>query len=169
MKTAKEIFSEKTEGKLISDLESVMVECMEEYAQQFKSEKKYQLKTRWKDLNFIKGYYVSSASIISFWDKEKDEELADTDRNVFATREQAEAALALAQLSQLRKVYRQGWKPDWNDKEQEKYAIYFMLGEIEKDKVYSLVYFLTFQSAEIRDQFLENFRDLIEKAKPLMS
>jgi len=29
--------------------------------------------------------------------------------------------------------------------------------------------FLSFQSSEVRDLFLENFRDLIEQAKPLMS
>ena len=88
----------------------------------------------------------------------------------FASREQAEAAIALAQLSQLREVYRQGWEPDWDDFEQLKFVINFDgENEIIVDNWMTFPFFLSFQSKEIRNEFLKNFRDLIEKAKPLMS
>ena len=168
MKTAEEIIKAKTEGKLISDLESVMVECMEEYAAQFKKPNKPHLPKRWEDLKYVKGYYVSPISVVTFLDKEEDGELEDTDKNIYATKEQAEAAIALAQLSQLREVYRKGWKPDWNDNQQ-KYGIQIFCGDIEEAQTAWTNIFLSFQSPEIRDEFLKNFRDLIEKARPLMS
>lgn len=87
---------------------------------------------------------------------------------LFATKEQAEASLALAQLSQLREVYRDGWKPDWSDGKL-KYVIAFELNCLQRFDVCNCSEFLSFQSAEVRDLFLENFRDLIEQAKPLMS
>ena len=144
---------------------------MEEYANQFKMEPKQpKLPKRWEDLEYIKGYYKSLTSGVSFLDKEEDEELEAADKNVFATKEQAEAAIALAQLSQLREVYRQGWEPDWNAIEQEKFIIiYTHRGNFECSVAVNIPNFLSFQSPEIRDEFLENFRDLIEKAKPLMS
>lgn len=128
-----------------------------------------ELPKRWKDLKYIKGYYVSETSGVSFWDKEEDEELEDADKNVFATKEQAEAAIALAQLSQLREVYRKGWKPDWNDILKTKYCIEPVSDGLSIGKNMTVLSFLSFQSEEIRDEFLENFRDLIERAKPLMS
>ena len=66
--------------------------------------KQPELPKRWEDLEYIKGYYVDSGAELCFWDKEDDDELEETEKNIFATREQAEAAIALAQLSQLREV-----------------------------------------------------------------
>lgn len=76
--------------------------------------------------------------------------------------------LALMQLLVCREVYRQGWKPDWTNGEESKYCI---INEI--DKIVKITYLfnskvLSFQSEEIRDKFLENFKDLIEEAKELI-
>lgn len=132
--------------------------------------KEFVLPKRWEDLKHLKGYYVSLTSDVSFWDNEGYEELEDDDKILFATKEQAEAAVALAQLSQLREVYRQGWKPDWNAIEQEKFIIiYTHRGNFECYVAVNIPNFLSFQSPEIRDEFLENFRDLIKNANPLMS
>lgn len=98
----------------------------------------------WEDLVNAKGYYVEKYSDI--YNKE----------NVFLTEEQAEASVALAQLSQLRDLYRNGWIPDYTYGS-EKYSVVF----------YSSL--LSFQDEETRDLFLKNFRDLIEKAKLLLS
>ena len=169
MKTAKEIAEEKFAAIAAdSTLSEIVIEAMEEYAQQFKEPKQPELPKRWEDLEYIKGYFVNLTSGVGFWDKEEDEELEDADKNVFATKEQAEAAIALAQLSQLREVYRQGWEPDWHD-DQKKYGIGFYCGHIDVAEIVWTNTFLSFQSPEIRDEFLENFRDLIEKAKHLMS
>lgn len=75
--------------------------------------------------------------------------------------------LALCQLLVCREVYRQGWKPDWDDKKA-KYVIGCEYNNIYKDKMYNLQSLLSFQSEEVRDKFLENFRDLIEEAKELI-
>lgn len=75
--------------------------------------------------------------------------------------------LALCQLLVCREVYRQGWKPDWSDGKT-KWTI-----EYASNHILSLCYMqtskvLSFQSKEIRDQFLENFKGLIEEAKELI-
>lgn len=76
--------------------------------------------------------------------------------------------LALMQLLVCREVYRQGWKPDWSDYKTKKWVIEYI-----NDNIASMAYMqtskvLSFQSKEIRDQFLENFKDLIEEAKELI-
>lgn len=113
---------------------------------------KKQLPKTWEELEYIRGYFVANDSIIGGCIKST---TTKESKNIFATKEQAEASIALAMLSQLREVYRDGWKPDWEDGNQEKYCIVFSE-------------FLSFQSPEIRDLFLENFRELIKEAKPLM-
>lgn len=129
----------------------------------FKEVKKELPKT-WEELGKIKGYYATSFSNISDING-----LASYDfKNTFVTKEQAEASIALAQLSQLREVYRKGWVPNWKDVDY-KYCIYFCNDLITKCTKYESSLFLSFQDEETRDLFLENFKDLIEQAKPLLS
>lgn len=116
---------------------------------------KKELPKSWEELEFINGHYLDAFSISHYL-----KELPRKDnKNTFATKEQAEASIALAQLSQLRAVYRNGWVPDWSDDE---------LKCLIENYVYNNSFF-SFQDAETRDLFLENFRDLIEKAKPLFT
>lgn len=79
----------------------------------------------------------------------------------------ARPMLALMQLLVCREVYRQGWKPNWKD-HTNKYCIYYTYVKITSSSVTCTNSILTFQSQEIRDEFLENFRDLIEEAKELI-
>ena len=90
-----------------------------------------------------------------------------SNKNVFATKEQAEASIALAQLSQLMKVYNGDWVADWSD-ENLKYIIYFENNKIISGVNCNVQRFLSFKDAETRDLFLENFSDLILTAKPLL-
>ena len=76
--------------------------------------------------------------------------------------------LALCQLLVCREVYRQGWKPNWKDDKEIKYCIERVENWITKETYTLTAKVLSFQSAEIRDEFLENFRDLIEEAKELI-
>lgn len=127
-------------------------------------EVKNELPETWKELEVIKGWFVNYMCEItnvygfSF----------SASKNVFATKEQAEASIALAQLSQLREVYRNGWVPDW-DNDNEKHCISLVNNKIKRVVYFSSNNFLSFQDEETRDLFLENFKDLIEQAKPLMS
>ena len=129
----------------------------------FKSLKK-DLPKSWEDLQRINGYAVGIFSDIHFI---SDVYASERNKNTFATREQAEACVALAQLSQLMAVYNDGWVPDWTDIEY-KYVIF-----ISGNYVYASFYahakhFLAFKTKELRDDFIDNFKDLILKAKPLL-
>lgn len=75
--------------------------------------------------------------------------------------------LALCQLLVCREVYRQGWKPDWDDCTN-KYCITITYNIPTKYKACNYNRILSFQSEEVRDEFLENFKDLIEEAKELI-
>ena len=126
---------------------------------------KKQLPKAWEELKDVKGWYVEYNSIVVGANYPNSD---NEDKNIFATKEQAEASIAMAQLSQLREVYRDGWNPDFSNSET-KYVIEFYENKIYKDECCGTNNFLSFQSAEVRDEFLENFRDLILTAKPLMS
>lgn len=76
--------------------------------------------------------------------------------------------LALMQLLVCREVYRQGWKPDWTNETESKYCIINEINEITEITLLVDTKVLSFQSREVRDKFLENFKDLIEEAKELI-
>lgn len=76
---------------------------------------------------------------------------------------------ALCQLLVCRNAWwkRLGWKPDW-DKPDEKHCI-VRKGEAADKQIKSFEScILAFPTYEIRDQFLNSFRDLIEEAKELI-
>lgn len=127
---------------------------------------KKELPKSWEELGTIEGIYTDSESFICSIGLFKTND--SRNKNVFATKEQAEASIALAQLSQLRDVYRNGWVPDWSDGDK-KFCIMFFNDLLQKEDWITTSYFISFQDKETRDLFFENFRDLIEQAKPLMS
>lgn len=75
--------------------------------------------------------------------------------------------LALCQLLVCREVYRQGWKPNLYDGKT-KWTIECIDYSVLSTTCTHVSKVLSFQSKEIRDQFLENFKDLIEEAKELI-
>ena len=131
---------------------------------------KPQLPKTWEEFckqNMIKKseYYLNPSScIIDMWDGKRD---ISSDRNVLPTRQAAEAHLALMQLHQLRDCYREGWEPDWNNdcnkyiivKNRDKYVVFGSNWTNE---------FLSFQDRERAEEFLTNFRELIEQAGDLI-
>ena len=109
-------------------------------------------------------YLDTSSCIIDMWDGKRD---ISSDRNVLPNKQVAEAHLALMQLHQLRDCYRQGWEPDWNNdcnkyiivKNRDKYVVF---GGNWTNQ------FLSFQDRERAEEFLDNFRELIEQAGDLI-
>ena len=109
-------------------------------------------------------YLDTSSCIIDMWDGKRD---ISSDRNVLPSKEATEAHLALMQLHQLRDCYREGWEPDWNNdcnkyiivKNRDKYVVF---GGSWTNQ------FLSFQDRERAEEFLTNFRELIEKAGDLI-
>ena len=78
--------------------------------------------------------------------------------------------LALCQLLVCRNAWwkQLGWKPDWTDKYTEKYCIFYSCGTVDTIISNCMSYILAFPTAEVRDKFLDTFRDLIEEAKELL-
>lgn len=90
-----------------------------------------------------------------------------SDKNLLPNFETAKAVLALCQLIQLRNCYNGDWVPDWENYD-EKYVIEFSEGKIKADcRIIFASSPLYFKTKELRNEFLRNFRPLIEKLKPL--
>lgn len=80
-----------------------------------------------------------------------------------------EAHIALIQLHVLRDAYRdsyeKGWKPDVNNINQVKCNIAFTNNGFEIYDTYTITRFLSFPTEELAEEFLKNFKGLIEQAK----
>ena len=75
----------------------------------------------------------------------------------FLFKQEAERKLYL-----LMKEYNGEWVADWVDGEQGKYTISRKGNSVSVLSFYNLFNFLAFPTEELRDKFLNNFRDLIE-------
>lgn len=91
-----------------------------------------------------------------------------SDKNLLPNRKAAEQHLALMQLHQLRDCYRQGWIPDWGSYRAIKYCIEFTNNKYIIFKYYVSSNFLSFPTRELAEEFLTNFRELIEQAGDLI-
>ena len=132
----------------------------------FKKKEK-ELPTKWEDLKKLDGFYVEIDSEI---DSISDGDISAINRNVFPTKSEAEACLALSQLCQLRDAYNGEPLADWCDWSfpKMKFVIYFDENEIFTTEHFYTSSCLAFKTRELRDKFLENFEDLILTAKPLL-
>lgn len=113
----------------------------------------------------ISGFYVNDVSDIL---EVSNRIFGKDDKNIFRTKEQAEACLALAELSQLMFEANEGWEPDWSDENQKKYTIGFSYNKIGTGVYNTLKMFLAFKTNEIAEKFLKENKELILKAKPLL-
>jgi hypothetical protein len=120
-------------------------------------------KPTWEDLKNVTGYWVKGNCHVEY----ADQKAQIDNRNVWPTKEEAEAALALSQLCQWRDKYNEGWKPDWTDSNT-KWLIQLCRNKIATYSTNVVSSVLVFKTGEIRDKFLEDFAELIETAKPLL-
>lgn len=74
---------------------------------------------------------------------------------------------ALVKLIWLRDYYNEGWYPNYYDNNY-KYNIYVMQDRLGKDFAIEESRVLVFRSQKIRDKFLEEQKELLEIAKPLL-
>lgn len=91
-----------------------------------------------------------------------------SDCNVLPTKEEAEQHLAHMKLHQLRNFYRQGWKPNWRNKNEPKWCIEHYYGQYSVVLSENAILFLSFPSGAVAEKFLHNFRDLIAQAGDLI-
>jgi hypothetical protein len=75
---------------------------------------------------------------------------------------------ALKKLIILRDYYNEGWQPDWRKEREIKYVIYNDRTKFVTLCSYTLSYVLAFKEGNIRNKFLEEQRELLEIAKPLL-
>lgn len=126
-------------------------------------EKKWLPKT-WEELKVVSGYAVNTTSNIC---KVHYLDASNGNENTFKYVDEAKASIAMAKLSQLKDFYNDGWKPDWKDTSF-KYVLFVNKGEVCKERTHGLSVFLSFKSKELRDEFFDNFKDLIMEAAPLL-
>jgi hypothetical protein len=145
-------------------IEGSKIELTQQQVEQIKSLGITKKKSpQWEDFGEIKGCYITEDSYIAKYTGESNR----NNENVFPTEEETKACLALSQLCQWRDKYNRGWKPDWESLE-DKYCLYIHKNNINPSMYFHAQQVLSFRTEEIRDKFLEDFRDLIEIAKPLL-
>lgn len=131
---------------------------------------KVELPKTWEE--FCKNYpkhpgeaYINAMSSITQYNSKVLRQI-NVDENVCPSQKSAEAHLAMIQLEQLRNCWWGDWKPKWNS-----CAKYIIKWEGEDLIVFTarcVHAFLVFPTREMAEEFLECFRDLIEKARDLI-
>lgn len=116
---------------------------------------------------YYDGYYTSSDGTISSSNRYVKFN-KDSRKNEYATKQLVEASIPLAKLSVMRQIYRDGWEPDWHNVDQTKFVIMCWQDMIITAQTFRGNHFLSFQSHQVRDLFLKNFKSLINQAKPLL-
>lgn len=92
----------------------------------------------------------------------------DSKITYFTKKENYSVFEALRKLTIIRDYYNEGWKPDWKNDNENKYVILVENDKIECEKNYSYKRVLAFKTSEIRNKFLEEQKELLEIAKPLL-
>lgn len=146
-------------------INGIRIELTEEQLNQLKQSTTQSSPTTWKEFGKISGYYINTDSNIVNIEYALP---SDRNKNIFPSKEEAEACLALSQLCQWRDKYNEGWKPNYGGGNECRYIIEFYNNKIYLDYTYYTHNILSFKSRETRDKFYENFKDLIEIAKPLL-
>ena len=78
-----------------------------------------------------------------------------------------DALEALKELIHLRDAWNGDWRADWENDEQ-KYCIFFFKNKIDKCSMTNVSAPLHFKTVELRNNFVEQFKDLINEAKELL-
>lgn len=87
----------------------------------------------------------------------------------YPSQELADASEALRRLLFLRDYYNDGWKPDLKGNADYTFCIVNYGGNmLSKDKAFSVCRVMIFKTEEIRDKFLEEQKELLEIARPLL-
>ena len=125
---------------------------------------KKQLPKTWEEYNYNKhsGFIARYDGSVGIFNN-----IDNPDILSWPSKELALADRALRQLVRLRDHYNDGWEPDWTDYHN-KYVLCIDRDCIVKTHMIEESYVLAFKTPDLRDDFLFNFRELIETAKPLL-
>lgn len=92
----------------------------------------------------------------------------DEKEKVFLSETYFYAFEALRKLIILRDYYNDGWMADWKNNKQTKYTIEYYIDELWCESYTTNKKILSFKNDKIRDKFLEEQKELLEIAKPLL-
>ncbi len=93
-----------------------------------------------------------------------DARIGDRRYDDFNLTEEAEAFCALGKLIQLRDAWWGDWRPNWEE-DTIKYSILSSRNRLLEYTPSTTSHILSFPTAEMRNDFFDTFRDLIEQAK----
>ena len=86
----------------------------------------------------------------------------------FSDYKQTGAHIAMMKLHLLRDDYRIGWVPEWGNIDESKFVIEMAGNELTVENYGITRHFLAFQDEKRANEFLTNFRELIEEAGDLI-
>lgn len=155
------------ETKSLEALTAIVSALFKEY------EKQNELPKTWEEFcernpvtpNEYRIETVYSRYCNGFKDRKRD---INNDKNVCVSLQEAKAFTALMQLRQLRKAYVKNWKPDWMNNTQSKYCIDLNSDFFNIECWYHMNSPLSFPTYKLAEQFFNNFKDLLEIARPLL-
>lgn len=134
---------------VLKKVEIERVSNWKEYCEKMKGKASYYFIV---DSNEVKPSHFGSAPILSEFEKRKD----------------TEAIAAFCKLIMLRRDWVKNWEPDWTNNDEEKFGIVVNANRFESISFYCMSQPLSFPTGEMCDEFLDTFRNLLEKAKPLL-
>lgn len=145
-------------------MEDVTIKLTADQAEQFKKEGKITIEMPKEKERTVSGWFVDMDCDVL---EAEDFTFGKVNDNIYATKEQAEASIAQARLTQEMKLVNGDWVADWNHFGAAKYCILF---EKEKPQIglfTDLRYFLCFKDSPTAEKFLSDHYDLIMAYKPL--
>ena len=89
-------------------------------------------------------------------------------KHIFSDYKQAQAHIAKMKLHLLRDDYRIGWVLEWGNIDESKFVIEMVENEFTVENYGITRHFLAFQDKKRANEFLTNFRELIEEAGDLI-
>lgn len=109
--------------------------------------------------------------VLDWLDNNENYQTVFEDERTYPSKEICSAFEALRKLIILRDYYNEGWQPDWSKKNKMHFCIRVRNNKITTDNNSDINEFntvLVFIDYTIRDKFLEEQRELLEIAKPLL-
>ena len=87
----------------------------------------------------------------------------------FEDKEDVASLVAFIKLLKLRRNWICNWEPDWTNRNQAKYTIFVIRNEIVYDNICKETnHPMSFPTEEMRNEFLDTFKSLLNIAKPLL-
>lgn len=112
----------------------------------------------WSSLGEISGYFVNTDSDIL---EINSKDISHVDKNVFPTKKDAESALALAQLLQLRDVYNGKKFDEWKNENNHRFSLLPFISEVRAYESPNTYSFLCFEKREIAEKFIKEQKELL--------